>query len=114
MLAVSLSAHIAFRKPVCEHIHLDGYNQLWGYVDAVPNEETAKKLADIIIEAQSGFIPDIVYDYDISFNVGNNTWVVKYRPLHPDESMLFWDGERHISIRKDSGMVIGGIGFGGR
>lgn len=105
---ISLSVYIAIRKPVCERIHIDDNMKLWGTKDAIPNEETAKKIADIIIEAQSGFSEHLKLDYDfeISFNEQNNAWEVYYSPI-PPEGYLIEGGGIEIHIKRDSGMVAG-------
>jgi hypothetical protein len=85
---------------------LNGYNQ-WGYEDVVPDEETAIKIADTIVEALSGFNSRLTYVHNVSFDDERNIWVVYYNPG------AVASGPLYIHIRRDSGMVTGAV-MGGR
>ena len=108
LIIVFLSVHIAIREqdPICDRIHLDDNLQLWGREDAVPDEETAKRIADIIIEAQEGFglkalYPSFEYEIIVKYNDRYNQWELYYSP-GPSAG-----GGIIINIRKDCGMITG-------
>ena len=104
-LVISLLIY-AICKPIrCNRLHFDDNLQLWGTTDAVPDEETALKIADTIIKAQSdsrrGFNPDYSYDIDIAFNSQTDTWEIHYSRGN------VLGGEIMVHIRKDCGMITG-------
>ena len=101
---ISLSVYFFTRDSTCNRIHLDDNTKLWGEYDLVPDEETAKRVADIIISAQSGFYEGLDYDVEITYKEDSNEWDVCYHPIVSDGMYLF-DGTIEILIRRDCGMV---------
>jgi hypothetical protein len=108
LLAIStilLLVYILSPKPyVCESIHLNDVLVAWGENDIIPDEETARRIADIIIEAQFDNIDDdSVWCRDyvvVTFDEQKYEWTVHYR--FPPDTM----GEGiKIYLRKDNGMV---------
>lgn len=81
---------------------LDNNQQIWGEVDAVPNEDTAIKIANIILEAQSGFSEEYTYNIEVSFNEQSNTWEVYYAPA---ASVL--GGGIKVHIQRSNGAITG-------
>lgn len=96
---ILLSVYILIQKPICERIHIDDNMKLWGTKDAVPDEKTAKKIADIIIDAQSGFEPIFDYTVEVNYNADKNEWELLYHPGAVS------GGGITIHLRKDNGMV---------
>ena len=96
--------YTAFNKPICERQHLDDELKLWGREDAVPNEETARKIADVIVDSHDGFAEDREYIVEINFNEKRYEWQLYYY-INPPEGYSVLGGEIKISIRKDCGMI---------
>ena len=100
---ISLSLFIRFRVPACDRTHTEDIRQLWGRADAVPDEVTARIIADAIIDAQSGFEKWQEYNVTICFNEEINSWRIYYQPTPPTG----FGGGISIGIRRDNGMVAG-------
>ena len=103
---ISLSIYIAVHKSICDRIHLDDNMKLWGSEDIVPNEETAKMIADIIIGSKSWFTEGENYNVSIDFIEEQYEWEIYYRPI-PPEGYEILGGVILIYIKKDSGMITG-------
>lgn len=88
----------------CERPYLNDINRSEDidYLD----EEMARKLADIVIGAENGFINEekVRYDVEIDFDEQSYEWVVSYVP---EESQM--DNEAYLDkvvrIRKDNGII---------
>jgi hypothetical protein len=81
------------------------YGQLWGTTDCIPDEATAKKVADIVIEAHAMFGDfELGYDVTVESDDKRNEWVVMYRPI-PEEGYTYEGGDIEFRIRKDNGTV---------
>ena len=79
--------------------------QLWGTTDCIPDGETAKKVADIIIETHSMFEDsELGYSVDTRYDEIRNEWVVSYNPVH-EQGYIYEGGEIEFRIKRDSGMV---------
>ena len=107
---ISLTIYIASPKtlPECERLHFDDNLKLWGTIDAVPNKETAKKIADLIIyeyliKYDEVFAPEEYYS-EIGFNDQSNEWVIYYAPIPPEGLGITGEG-MIIYIRRDCGMI---------
>jgi hypothetical protein len=109
---VSLVAYIMILQLIkheCELLHFDDNLQLWGMADAVPDAETAIKVADIIIDAQikrfseegRNFSTGLDYEIEVIFYDSENIWDIYYNPG------ATLGGAINISIRKDCGMITG-------
>ena len=101
---VLLCSYIAVDE--CSRMHFDDNMKLWGTRDAVPDEETAKKIADIVIRAQTeilgyGLREDWEYEITATYDTLGNRWHIHYSPG------IVVGGEIMIGIRKDSGMITG-------
>lgn len=90
---------------------LDLYEQAhWYHIDrtgnVVPDEETAKRIAEAIIDADELWTWDFDEDYEteITFDEETYRWKVAYLPKLP-EGMMLVDGDKCIWIRKDNGWV---------
>ena len=102
-MVISLSLFIRFRVPVCDRPHMEDIRQLWGRADAVPDEVTARRISDAVIDAQSGFGERQEYDVTISFDEGRNSWSIYYQPT----PLTGFGGGISIGIRRDNGMISG-------
>ena len=102
-VVISLLIYAVCKPISCNRLHFDDNLQLWETTDAVPDEETALKIADTIIEAQSAphrrFNPDFNYETNIAFNSQTNEWEIYYDPGRV-KGRGIW-----IRIRKDCGMI---------
>jgi hypothetical protein len=107
---VLLSVYIATLKPdVCGRVHLDDVLTVWnswvGEYDIVPDEETARKIADIVIETRNKIMSSEssidMNNVSIIFNEKNNEWEVYYGLK---EWVLGWG--TIIYIRRDNGMIV--------
>ena len=103
LIILSLGNHIVKQEPVCEREHLDEIDRT---KDIVPNEETARKIAESIIEADKQWIweENIIYEIDITFNELNYEWFVDYHP-EIEEGAYWLDGGKNVRIRRDNGLV---------
>ncbi|MCL2086271.1 MAG: hypothetical protein FWH05_01595 [Oscillospiraceae bacterium] len=108
---ISLSLCLIFQKPVCERLHLDYETDAPVEIDRVPDAETAKKIADIIIGTTPSYDPELYYDiYEVNFMEEDNLWQVLYHP-HPgytDDGFITSAVCFSLSfyIRKDNGMIV--------
>lgn len=88
---------------VCEQIY-------WYDIDRtgnrVPDEETAKRIAEAIIDADEMWTwdTDVDYEMEISFDEQSYRWEVAYLPKIP-EGMVLIDGGKYVWIRKDNGEI---------
>ena len=105
VFATSLIVYIIMLKSVeseCSRVHLDVDLRLWGTHNAVPDEKTAIKIAEIALNAQSiGPLPNIEYEIEVTFYEEHNIWEVYY---YPGASTY---GGKVVYIRKDCGMISG-------
>lgn len=90
---------------------LELYEQAhWYNIDrtqnVVPDEETAKRIAEAVIDADELWTwdPDSDYEMEISFEEDTYRWKVAYRPKIP-EGMILVDGGKYVWIRKDNGWI---------
>lgn len=90
---------------------LDLYEQAhWYHIDrtgnVVPDEETAKRIAEAIIDADElgRWDSDEEYEMEISFDEETYRWEVAYRPKLA-EGMILIDGPPYVWIRKDTGWI---------
>ncbi len=98
-----LCNYIAKRQPVCERRHLEDINRTG---NLIPDEETAKKIAEVIIDADENWVWDEGYTYyaDVKFDEESYEWVVSYYPKLPPGAIML-DGEKIVWIRKDNGLI---------
>lgn len=104
LLIIILVIYTVEVEPECERLHLNDINRSEDidYLD----EEMARKLADIVTGAESGFINDekIRYDVEIDFDEQSYEWVVSYVPKEAkmdNEAYL----DKVVRIRKDNGII---------
>lgn len=90
---------------------LEIYEQAYWYdIDrtrkVVPDEETAKRIAEAVIDADELWTwnADEDYEMEISFDEASYLWKVTYRPKIP-EGYILLDGEKSVWIRKDTGWI---------
>lgn len=74
--------------------------------NVVPDEETAKRIAEAIIDADElgRWDSDEEYEMEISFDEETYRWKVAYRPKLPG-GMILIDGPPYVWIRKDTGWI---------
>lgn len=100
---------------VRNRLFLAWYEQTYWYnIDrtgnVVPDEETAKRIAEAVIEADElwNWEPwgdsDEDYEIEISFDEETYWWKVAYRPKLPEGAILL-DGDKIVWIRKDNGWI---------
>lgn len=76
--------------------------QLWGTTDAIPDKETARKIADIIIERQVLDKDNYVFvkdNVEITFDKQKNEWLLYYG------SGWTFGGDVTICLRRNNGAV---------
>lgn len=90
---------------------LEIYEQAYWYDidktrDIVPNEETARRIAEAVIDADElwSWNADEDYEMEISFDEQNYLWKVTYHPKIP-EGYILLDGEKAVWIRRDTGWI---------
>ena len=102
---IILSIYTINYKSKCDRIHLEDLSnmvKLWGTEDVVPDEETAKAIADIIVSKRGFFKDGMSYGNNIKLDVKNCEWIIYYFPL-PENTWA--GGDFEIRMRKDCGMV---------
>lgn len=104
LLIIMLAIYTVEVKPECERPHLNDINRSEDidYLD----EEMARKLADIVIGAENGFINEekVRYDVEIDFDEQSYEWVVSYvskESQMDNEAYL----DKVVRIRKDNGII---------
>ena len=100
---LALGNYIVKWEPVCEKVHLDDIDRT---KDIVPNEKTAIKIADAVIESDDywSWEEDITYDVHATFDEYRYEWFVNYHPVI-EEGAYWLDGGKNVRIRRDNGMV---------
>jgi hypothetical protein len=108
--AILSTMYIAITKPWAEE-----NMQLWGMTDAIPNEETARGVADAIIAAKPVYGYESWFDYvlaqghdfyaEIRFHAEKNEWLLFYSHITPAEYFVL--GGVEIRLRRDNGAVTG-------
>ena len=98
-IIIGLSVHISITN------HKSQNQKLWGSTDVIPDEETAEKVAYILLDKLFGLSEERGYDIHISFNEETYAWEVWYAPI-PPEGFILLGGNQEIHIRKDNGAVI--------
>ena len=112
LAVISLIIYITVASFECTRLHYDDNLRLWGSRDAVPDEETAKKIAVIVVERQMRYLnmgyqlANRDYNHEISFNKVENQWELYLSPI-PPEGTAYLGAEIMVSIRKDCGMITG-------
>lgn len=100
---------------VRNRLFLAWYEQTYWYnIDrtgnVVPDEETAKRIAEAVIEADELWTwepwgdSDEDYEIEISFDEETYRWKVAYLPKLPEGAILL-DGDKIVWIRKDNGWI---------
>ncbi len=101
-LSLLLIVNIINCKPECERLHL--YDVEKGR-NIIPDEETAKEIAYILVEANSGFEDsEFYYEAEVSFNEETKEWEVIFSPRTYDGKFIL-DGEKIVHLNRDSGIV---------
>jgi len=86
----------------CSRKHLYDDLRLWGTHDAVPDEETAIKIAKVVLNAQSMELePNINYEVEVTFYEEENLWRVYFGATDIIADTI----NRVVYIRKDSGII---------
>lgn len=102
LIIAVLCFYIARCEPKCERIHLDEVMEEGRNI--IPDEETAKEIAYILVEANLGFEELGVYKSRVSFNEKTNEWEVFFYQMTFDGQYILGGG-RVVVINKDSGMI---------
>lgn len=102
MIILVLSYHIAEHESTCDNIKLE---KLYKDRCLIPDEETAKRISDIIIEANGGFEEGWYYGSNVEFDQMTNEWKVVYIKESLDRSHFFLHDEAIVYINKDSGII---------
>ena len=89
-------------KPECERLHLDDVVEKGRNI--IPDEETAKEIAYVLVEANLGFEDLGFYEAEVNFNEETNEWEVFFHQMtYEGEHIL--GGGRVVHLNRDSGMV---------
>ena len=88
--------------PVCNRTHLDDLEE---NRDIIPDEKTAKQIADVLVEINLGFEEDKAYDAEVIFNEQTNEWEITYFSISL-EGQPDIDDEKIVRINRGSGHVI--------
>ena len=95
--------YFVVEKPLFKLLVEEETTQLWGDKDAVPDEETARKIADVIIERRVAEMDNPSWHQDdvtITFDDEKNEWNLHYW------SPPGWAGGGvEITLRRDNGAV---------
>ncbi len=94
-------------------IVLSEWIYVWKYMngidrnrDMIPDEETALKIAEAIIEADEYWTweENVNYEVEVTFHEEPYEWFINYHPELPEGAFIV-DGGKNISIRRDNGLV---------
>ncbi len=104
-LSLLLIVNIINCKPECQRMHLDDVVEKGRNI--IPDEETAKEIAYVLVEANSGFegeSSEFYYEAEVNFNEETKEWEVTFFPRTYDGKSVL-DGEKIVHLNRDSGMV---------
>lgn len=103
LICASLGHYIVKHKPVCERVHLDDIDRT---KDVVPDEETALRIAEAIVDSHEywEWEEDVDYEVEILFNEMNYEWSVQWQPPIPEGAIML-DGGKTVFIRRDTGAI---------
>ena len=73
----------------------------------IPDEETAEKIAAIIIEANGGFEEGWSYESSVEYDFLTNEWEVTYLQESIDGESFVLDAGGGVRLNKDSGTITG-------
>jgi hypothetical protein len=96
--------------------YVDSNMKLCIGIDIIPDEETARQVADVIVASRHYFefaeswfddIRDSGHNYrvDIYFHEESNEWVLSYIRLNSEERATFFGGGIGIRLCRDCGMI---------
>jgi len=103
VIALSACVFTLIQYPPCDRLHIDDRPLMTK--DIIPDEETAEKVAYILLDKLYGIHEERDYDIHINFNEENYAWEVWYAPI-PPEGFVILGGNKRIHIRKDNGTII--------
>ena len=98
-----LFLYIMWLQNWCGKVHLQDI--VCKSKDMVPDEETAEKIAYILVDTHLGFEEDYYYDVDVFFDENRNEWQVVYLKMMPDRKGFFLRGAPVVEIEKNTGIV---------
>lgn len=96
VINILLCVHIAEPDSKYEPVYED---EIERDKNLIPDEQTAKRVADIIVVTQENIDVD-EYEITVTFDEKKYEWVVYYRPRE-----LMFDGGIKINIRRDNGKI---------
>ena len=101
LIIIGLCIFIVKHEPVCYLTHLDDIEE---NRDIISDEETAKQIADIIVESNLVFEEDKTYDTEVIFDEQANEWEIIYFPITLDGQPDI-DSDKIVWINRGSGHV---------
>ena len=98
-----LFLYIMWLQNWCGKVHLQDI--VCKSKDMVPDEETAEKIAYILVDTHLGFEESYYYDVSVRFDEKRNEWQVSYLKMTPDRKEFFGGGGFVVAIEKNTGIV---------
>lgn len=95
IIILFLTIYTIKREPDCDRIHID---EMIAF--DVPDEETAREIADVVM----GFGEEKDYDVAVDFDKKSGEWIITYLfedPLNDEKIME----QKVVRIRKDTGTI---------
>jgi len=76
------------------------------FTDAVPNEETASTIAEVVLISVYGDDVQFTKPYSVTYNKVKKAWIVTGNLPEPQEGQLINGGVPEIIIRKRDGRIM--------
>lgn len=104
VLNIGLAGFLIQRGPSCEYTHL---NEIDRTKDVIPNEETARKMAEVYLDDFFYFHKDmeLPYDAEITFDEAKYEWTVLFYLKEPEDGGMWLDGSWFVKMRRDYGIA---------
>lgn len=97
-----LCIYIVRCEPKCNKVHVDDIVTEGRSI--IPDEETAKEMAYILVEANLGFEESGFYESRVKFNEKTNEWEILFYEMTFEGQYVLGSG-KVVCINKDSGTV---------
>lgn len=100
-LNIGLAGFLIRRGPSCEYTH---FHEIDRTKDVIPDEETARRMAEVYLDDFFGFHKDmeLPYDAEITFDEAKYEWTVIFS-LEGSEDGRWLDGSWFVTMRRDYG-----------
>ncbi|EOS75091.1 hypothetical protein C819_02732 [Lachnospiraceae bacterium 10-1] len=95
VIIICLLVYTIRRTPKCNRVHID---EMIAF--GVPDEEVARKIADVVV----GIGEEKIYDVTVHFDKESDEWIITYLPKRSSKDDKL-SGQKVVKIRKDIGTI---------